>query len=129
MALDGSVQDVAHQGRFAATAYAGHTRHDVQRYFHVNALQIVLPGTFYLDVVVPRAAGGGHVNVFPAHQVVKRMADSRLHVLCGFPLWLSLVDDVASEAACVFSYINNVVGGSHDFLVVFYDDNGVSKFL
>jgi hypothetical protein len=54
---------------------------------------------------------------------------ARLDVFVGLGLRLPFVDDVAPQPSCILANVDDVVGRTHDFLIVFNDDNGISNSL
>ena len=118
-------EDVAHQRTLARAADARYHRHHVQGEAYVDALQVVFAGTFYLDIVVPRAVMRGHGDGFLAQQVAHRIAVAMLLQV----LRVALVHHFAAKASGFGADVDDVVGGADDFFVVLYDDYRVAQLL
>ena len=125
LALQGTVEDVAHQRTLTRAADACYHRHHVQGEAYVDTLQVVFAGTFYLDIVVPRAVMRGHGDGFLAQQVAHRIAVAMLLQV----LHVALIHHFASQASGFGADVDDVVGGADDFFVVLYDDHRVAQLL
>ena len=119
------IENVAHQGALPRTAHSGHHRHHVERETHVDAFQVVFACAFHFDVVVPRAVRGGEGNGVFAQQVSHGVARaSRLQVF-----HVAFVHDFASQPSGFGADVDDVVGGTDDFLVVLYHYHRIAQLL
>ena len=67
--LQRPVEDVTYQCALSRSADPCYDGHHIEREAYVYSFQVVFAGTFYLDIVVPRAAVFRYGNVFLAQQV------------------------------------------------------------
>ena len=55
--FQGFVEYIPYKGTLSRTTHAGDYRHHIQWETYIDALQIIFPGSFHFDVIVPRAVG------------------------------------------------------------------------
>ena len=109
MFLQGRVEHLAHERRFAAAAHACDHREYTQRELDIQVLQVVLGSTDDLDIVAPRSAlrryNGGKI----------------LQARFAYVGYLSAV------TAGFRSDLYHIVGSHHYILVVLHDHDRVAQ--
>ena len=116
------VEDFAYQSALARTAYTGNDGHHVQGEAHIDSFQVVLAGTFNLDVVVPRTWGNGWFDGLFSQQIAYGVT-----LAAGLQVFhVALIDYFASQASGIRADVDDVVGSADDFLVMFYHHHRIS---
>ena len=69
-AVEGRVEDVAHEGGLARAADSYDSGHDVEREAHVDVLEVVLAGVADLDVLLPGAFDRVNGNLLSTQQIL-----------------------------------------------------------
>ena len=69
-AVEGGVEDVAHEGGFARAADSDDSGHDIERKAHVDVLEVVLACIADLYVLLPGAFDRVNGNLLPAQQIL-----------------------------------------------------------
>ena len=129
VSLQGKVQDIAHQGTLATTRNSGDDREDVERKIHVDALQIISPSATHTYIIIPCTAHRGHGDLVCACQVSQRV---RMGVLAarhslGNSVASALPYHLSAVCASLGTDVYQIVGGTHDFLVVFDHNHRIAE--
>ena len=123
--FQGFVEYIPYKGTLSRTTHAGDYRHHIQWETYIDALQIIFPGSFHFDVIVPRAVGKRRFDDFFTQQIAHGMAvATRLEIL-----HVTLVDDFTSQSSGIRTDVDDVVGCTDDFLVVLYHHHGITQLL
>ena len=128
MAFECRVENTLDKARLAASRYARHNGHHVERNLHVDAAQVVHAGTLDADIAVPRATRRGDGNLLFAAQILDGIT-ARVLAIALADVGRTSIDNFATQPACIGANVNQVVGGPHDLLVVLNDDHRVADGL
>ena len=74
VSLNGRIEDVAHEGRFARTRHACHHGEDIEGEIHVDAFEVVFPRSLDGDFAVPLSARSGEFDALTSEEIVERVA-------------------------------------------------------
>ena len=74
VALQCTVEDIAHKGGLARTRHTGHHGEHIEREVHVDAFQVVVARTDHADGAIPPAARSGDVYPFCPREKVESVA-------------------------------------------------------
>ena len=130
LAFHGRVENVTNKCGLATTADSCDRSQDIEREFHIYALEVVLTCSLDLNIVVPWTSGLRHFNNFPMCKIVQCVgmdvgwnfvALVFLHVRS-----ISLPHYLSSVPSCIGTNVDDIVCSSHDFLVVLNHHDRVS---
>ena len=118
------VEHLLHQRGFARTAHPCHHGEDTEGDAHIDVAQIVAAGIVDVDAVAPAAAGGGEGYGAATEEVLRgeRLFGRIVHQ----PLGSTGIHHLSAQASGTGTDVDNIVCGTHDFLVVFHHDDGVA---
>ena len=74
VSLNGRIEDVAHEGRFARTRHACHHGEDIEGEIHVDAFEVVFSRSLDGDFAVPLSARSGEFDALTSEEIVERVA-------------------------------------------------------
>ena len=118
------VQDFVDKRAFAAAGHAGYAHKHPQRYLNVDVFEIVLVRAAYDDAAAAAFATALRQRYLaPAAQILPGNALRRADDVFHRPA----CDDMPAVFARSGPQVNDVVGGAHNRLVVFYDKHGVAQ--
>ena len=118
-------QHMAYKRRFARAAHSCHYGEYPEGKIYINVLQVIAVGTVHSDAVAPGAARGGYGYFHFAQQILsseRLLRHLRHHLLRG-----ASKHHFAPHAARTRTDVYDVVGGSHDVLVVFHHYHRVAQ--
>ena len=124
VAVQGGVEDVAHQRTLAAAAHARHDGHTAKREAHVDVLQVVLAGADHFHGILPAPLLRRDGNLPRARQIVERQRTGAVAQPVGD---LALEDHAAAVLAGQRPDVDELVGRLDDVAVVFHHDDGVAQ--
>ena len=120
-----TVKNVTHKRRLSRSAHAGNNRHHPQRKFHIDILEVVLPGSRHLYVVAPLATTRRHGYRQLAVKITHRIGVGGCHEFVD----IALIYYLAAVSTRLGTHIDKIVGGTHYLLVVLHDHHGVAELL
>ncbi len=124
MAQKRTIQDITHQCRFARAADSGHHGHYPERKFHIYVLQVVFRCSADLYAVGPPTPCLGNVD----RQASIEITGGVTIVGCfSYFRGRALEYDVTAGGSGFRSYVDKIVGITHNILIVFNDNNRVAN--
>ena len=108
------IEYASDQGTFSASGHAGNHGHDIERKTHINAFEIIFCSAGQFNIIAPRSSIG-------RNDIVNR-----------FFLRRTGIEEFAAMNTSFRTYLNDVIRGTDDVLVMLHHHNGVvevSEFL
>ena len=128
--LEGRVENALDETRLARSRNACDDGHHVKRNLNVDAPQVVHAGSADVDMAVPGTTALRHGDLFLVQQIFDGIAVGvGLQRLFVDIFRITIKDDFATQTASVGANVDEMVGGAHDLLIVFHDDNGIAQRL
>ena len=122
MPFQGRVEDSFDQARLAAAGNTRYNGHHVEWDCHVDASQVIHPGTLDVNMQVPGSPALWYRNLLLMKQVFHRMAH--------WPLFYrSVGHNLSPESSSIWSYVYQMIRSSHDFLVMFHHYHRITQRL
>ena len=140
-ALQGRIEDALDETGLTGTRHASNYSHHVEGNLYVNAPEVVHTCSFDDDMMVPGAARRWHGDLVHMQQIPDRMAPwppvsnvlNSLQLLVSLSSYyivrISFEDHLPAQTSSVGAYVDEVVCGTHNLLVVLHYDHSVTQRL
>ena len=129
-ALQCGIEYTLDERTLARTRHTGDDGHDIERYLYVYASEVVHAGALDRQGAIPWTARCGYGYCLFTGKIFHGI---RLRIVLDGSLrqlgHIAFEDDASSMLACIGTDIYQVVGGTHDFFVVFYHYHGIAQLL